>query len=130
MTRAAAALALTLLALDARAADPPARPNIVLILADDFGYELLGCNGGTSYATPNLDKLAAGGVRFEHCHVQPLCTPTRAQLMTGYYNVRNYTRFGRLEPDQVTFAHHLKKAGYANGIAGKWQLAGGFDAPK
>ena len=106
------------------------RPNVVLIMADDFGYELLGCNGGTSYKTPNLDKLAAGGVRFEHCHVQPLCTPTRVQLMTGMYNVRNYTRFGQLEPRAVTFAHLLKKAGYATGIAGKWQLAGGPDGPK
>jgi arylsulfatase A len=50
--------------------------------------------------------------------------------MTGLYNVRNYTRFGRLEPDAVTFAHFLKKAGYATGIAGKWQLGGGFDGPK
>jgi arylsulfatase A len=126
----AALLALALCADHARAADPPTKPNIVLILADDLGYECLGCNGGTSYATPHLDRLAAGGVRFEHCHVQPLCTPTRAQLLTGLYNVRNYTRFGRLEPDAVTFANLLKNSGYATGIAGKWQLAGDFDAPK
>src|SRR5688572_16263031 len=66
------------------------RPNVILILADDFGYECVGANGGKSYTTPNLDKLAAGGVRFTRCYVQPLCTPTRVQLMTGMYNVRNY----------------------------------------
>ena len=59
-------------------------------MADDFGYECVTANGGQSYQTPNLDRLAAAGVRFEHCHVQPLCTPTRVQLMTGRYNVRNY----------------------------------------
>ena len=69
-------------------------------------------------------------MRFEHCHVQPLCTPTRAQLMTGLYNVRNYGHFGALDPQATTFAHLLKKAGYATGIAGKWQLGGGFDGPK
>src|SRR5262245_58541930 len=78
--------------------EQPRRPNVILILADDFGYECVGANGGTSYKTPHLDKLAAGGTRFEHCHVQPLCTPTRVQLMTGQYNVRNYTRFGHLDP--------------------------------
>ena len=51
------------------------RPNIILIMADDFGYECVTANGGQSYQTPNLDKLAATGVRFENCHVQPLCTP-------------------------------------------------------
>src|SRR3989339_660372 len=66
------------------------RPNIVLIMADDFGYECVTANGGQSYNTPNLDRLAASGVRFEKCYVQPLCTPTRVQLMTGRYNIRNY----------------------------------------
>jgi arylsulfatase A len=94
----------------------------VLILVDDFGYECVAANGGTSYRTPHLDKLAAGGMRFEHCHVQPLCTPTRVQLMTGLYNVRNYTHFGHLERGQTTFAHLFKRAGYATCIAGKWQL--------
>jgi arylsulfatase A len=98
------------------------RPNLILIMADDFGYELVGANGGHSYRTPQLDELAATGMRFEHCYVQPLCTPTRVQLMTGQYNVRNYTEFGRIDRDATTFAHVLKNAGYATAIAGKWQL--------
>jgi arylsulfatase A len=129
----AAATAAALLPRGVRAAPeaPPARPlNLVLILADDLGYECIGANGGTSYRTPHLDRMAAGGVRFEHCYAQPLCTPTRAQLMTGIYNVRNYTRFGQLAPQAVTFAAPLKRAGYATCIAGKWQLGGGPEAPK
>ena len=106
------------------------RPNIVLILADDFGYELLGCNGGTSYRTPQLDRLAAEGARFEHCYVQPLCTPTRVQLMTGQYNVRNYLEFGTLLKDQTTFGHLFRDAGYATCITGKWQLGRDLGLPK
>jgi arylsulfatase A len=100
------------------------RTNIILILADDLGYECLGCNGGQSYRTPNLDRMAAGGLRFEHCYAQPLCTPSRVQIMTGRYNFRNYKDFGYLDPDEVTFANILKQAGYATCIAGKWQLNG------
>jgi arylsulfatase A len=114
----------------AQAADTAGKPNLILIMADDFGYECVGANGGTSYPTPYLDKLAAGGVRFEHCYAQPLCTPTRVQLMTGQYNVRNYVRFGLLDPKQTTFAHVLKQAGYATGIVGKWQLSGGLEGPQ
>src|SRR4026207_1790504 len=99
-----------------------AKPNIIVIMADDFGYECVTANGGQSYQTPNLDRLAAHGMRFEQCHVQPLCTPTRVQLMTGLYNVRHSVEFGRLDPQATTFAHLLKQAGYATGIAGKWQL--------
>ena len=106
------------------------KPNLVLIMADDFGYECVTANGGQSYRTPNLDKLAAGGMRFEHCYVQPLCTPTRVQLMTGYYNVRNYIDFGTLDRKATTFAHVLKKAGYVTGICGKWQLGQEKDAPQ
>ena len=111
----------------ARAAD---RPNVVLIMADDFGYECVGAYGSTSYKTPNLDKLAATGIRFDRAYSQPLCTPTRAQLMTGLYNVRNYTRFGHLDPSQTTFANLFRDAGYATGIVGKWQLGQGFDLPR
>lgn len=99
-----------------------AQPNIILFMADDFGYECVTANGGESYQTPNLDRLAAAGMRFEHGHSQPLCTPTRVQLMTGKYNVRNYLNFGTLMRSETTFAHLLKKAGYATGICGKWQL--------
>lgn len=105
------------------------KPNIVLILADDLGYECISANGGQSYQTPNIDRLAATGVRFEQCHVQPLCTPTRVALMTGLANKRNYTHFGHLDPGQVTFANVLQKAGYATCIAGKWQLSNGFEGP-
>src|SRR5687767_10090420 len=94
------------------------QPNIVLIMADDFGYECVTANGGQSYQTPHLDKLAASGMRFEHCHVQPLCTPTRVQLMTGRHNIRNYVNFGTLLRTETTFAQILQKAGYATGICG------------
>jgi arylsulfatase A len=105
-------------------------PNIVLILADDFGYECVAANGGESYETPHLDQLAASGVRFEQCHTTPLCTPTRVQLMTGQYNVRNYIRFGLLPRDQRTFAQVLKQAGYATAVCGKWQLGSEQDSPQ
>jgi arylsulfatase A len=102
-------------------------PNIVLIMADDLGYECLSCNGSVSYKTPNLDRLAATGVRFSNAHSTPLCTPTRVQLMTGKYNFRNYTEFGSLPGGEFTFAHLLKKAGYVTGVTGKWQLAGAIE---
>lgn len=103
-------------------------PNIVLIMADDLGYECIGANGGTSYETPVLDRLAQEGARFEHCYSQPLCTPSRVKIMTGIYNVRNYVRFGLLDRSQTTFAHLLKREGYATCIAGKWQLGREKDA--
>lgn len=107
-----------------------AKPNIVCILADDLGYETLGANGSTSYQTPHLDKLAAEGMRFQKCYAQPLCTPTRVQLLTGLYNVRNYTDFGSLDRTQATFAQRLKTAGYVTSIFGKWQLGREKDAPQ
>lgn len=107
-----------------------ARPNIVLIMADDLGYECIAANGGESYQTPVLDGLAAEGVRFEHCYAQPLCTPSRVKLMTGMSNVRNYVEFGTLETSQVTFANLLRDAGYATAIVGKWQLGRDASLPK
>ena len=106
------------------------RPNVILIMADDLGYETIGANGGTSYPTPNLDRLAAGGMRFTHCYVQPLCTPTRVQLMTGRYNVRNYVNFGQMDPQAVTFGNRFKEAGYLTCVAGKWQLGQDPQLPK
>lgn len=105
------------------------RPNVVLILADDLGYECLGCDGGTSYQTPVLDGLARTGVRFDHCYSTPLCTPSRVQLMTGRYGFRNYKAWATLDPKEKTFAQMLKAAGYATCISGKWQLGGGPSAP-
>ena len=97
-------------------------PNIVLIMSDDLGYEAVGANGGTSYSTPVLDGMAETGARFENAHVQPLCTPTRVQLMTGKYNFRNYIGFGLIAQDEVTFGHLFSNAGYKTCISGKWQL--------
>lgn len=102
-------------------------PNIILILADDFGVEGVNAYGG-EYHTPNVDRLAAEGVRFDNAHAMPLCSPSRVRLMTGQENWRNYEAFGYLAPGQRTFGNVMKDAGYATGIVGKWQLMGnGFD---
>jgi len=106
------------------------KPNIIVLLIDDMGYECIGADGCTSYQTPEIDKLAATGVRFDHCYAQPVCTPTRVQMMTGIYNVRNYTDFGEMDTQSVTFANILKQAGYATCMAGKWQLGEIADLPK
>jgi len=100
------------------------KPNIILIMADDIGYECFGCYGSESYKTPVLDGLAGTGMRFEHCYSQPLCTPSRVKIMTGQYNFRNYTNFGVLDPKQKTFGHLLQGCGYATCVVGKWQLYG------
>ena len=106
------------------------KPNVVLIMADDLGYECLSCYGSSSYSTPNLDELARGGARFIHCYSQPLCTPTRVQIMTGRYNFRNYSQFGKLNQEEKTFGHMMKQAGYKTCVAGKWQLhADGGQSP-
>ena len=102
----------------------PARPNVVLILVDDLGYEALGTYGGVSYETPELDRLAASGVRFTHAYATPLCAPSRLQLMTGRYTHRNYTEWGVLPKGEITFGNVLRDAGYATYVAGKWQLWG------
>ena len=104
-----------------------AKPNIILIMADDIGYECFGCYGSASYKTPVLDGLAKRGMLFEHCYSQPLCTPSRVKIMTGQYNFRNYTNFGVLDPKQKTFGHLLQGCGYATCVVGKWQLYGSVD---
>tara|TARA_Y100001970_G_scaffold73478_1_gene93282 strand:- start:26564 stop:27868 length:1305 start_codon:yes stop_codon:yes gene_type:complete len=91
-------------------------------MSDDLGYEVLGCNGGTTYKTPRLDQLAQNGMRFENAHVMPLCTPTRVSLMTGKYNFRNYIGFGLIRPEETTFGHIFSDSGYNTCISGKWQL--------
>lgn len=99
-------------------------PNVVLIMADDIGYECFGCYGSRQYRTPNIDRLAAQGMRFTHCYSQPLCTPSRVKLMTGLSNARNYSAFSILNRDQTTFGHRMQAAGFATAVAGKWQLYG------
>lgn len=129
MLRFAAGFALLLVFSSSLFAEKILRPNIVVIMADDIGYECLGCYGSKAYPTPNIDRLAAEGMRFENAHSQPICTPSRVQIMTGIYNNRNYIRFGLLDPNAVTFANILRDAGYQTCIAGKWQLEGGFEGP-
>ena len=115
-------LALIALALPTVAGRRP--PNIILIMADDVSWECFGCYGAKDYATPNIDALAARGVRFKNCFSTPICTPSRVKLMTGQYHFRNYTHFGYLNPQDRTFGNLLKQAGYKTAIAGKWQLNG------
>jgi arylsulfatase A len=93
-------------------------------MADDMGYECLGCYGSTSYRTPVLDSLASQGMLFGQCHSQPLSTPSRVKLMTGLYNYRNYDYFDHLANNQYTFGNFMREAGYSTCIAGKWQLNG------
>lgn len=126
---ALSAIAWTVMPAKPAGAKTSGRPNVVLIMADDMGYECVGANGSTFYKTPNLDRLAAGGIRFEHAYSQPICTPSRVQIMTGRYNARNYVRFGLLHPEEITFGNVMQDAGYATCIAGKWQLQGGFEGP-
>ena len=105
-------------------------PNIVIIVADDLGWADVGYHG-SRIKTPNIDKLAAEGVELDRFYVYPICTPTRAGLMTGRYPIRfglaravipPWRRFG-LDPDEITLAQMLEKAGYRHrGIFGKWHL--------
>ena len=100
------------------------KPNVILIMADDMGYECLSCYGSLSNQTPVLDSIASNGILFGQCHSQPLSTPSRVKLMTGLYNYRNYDYFGHLSNDQLSFGSIMKEAGYSTCITGKWQLNG------
>ena len=106
------------------------RPNVILIMADDIGRECFGCYGSRQYRTPHIDAMAKQGLRFDHCYSQPLCTPSRVKLMTGLSNIRNYSAFSILNPDQPTIGHHFQRAGYATLVAGKWQLLGAEHYPE
>lgn len=110
------------------------KPNILFIMADDIGAECFGCYGSTTYKTPHVDALAASGIRFDNGYSTPLCTPSRAQAMTGRYPFRtgwdHLIERGEVhgldffDPSrEFTFGHALQEAGYATAASGKWQLA-------
>lgn len=102
------------------------QPNILFILADDVGREVLGCYGGQTYETPHLDALAADGMRFTHAYSMPVCHPTRVCLLSGKYPARlGNPKWGSYPKgeEKKTFASVLKQAGYATAVAGKWQLS-------
>lgn len=105
------------------------RPNIILILADDIGFETISAYGSLSYNTPRIDQMAKDGAMFEQCYSQSLCSPSRLKIMTGKSNFRNYESFGYIDQNETNFAHILKSAGYSTCIAGKWQLRGDQFAP-
>jgi arylsulfatase A len=103
------------------------KPNIVLIMSDDQGWGDFELNGNDIIDTPNLNKIASQGVQFERFYACPMCSPTRASLLTGRYNLRCGTSWvGRrtemLGLDEVTMADIFKSAGYATGCFGKWHL--------
>jgi arylsulfatase A-like enzyme len=101
------------------------RPNVVIILSDDQGWGDLSINGNSNLATPNIDSLAKAGAMFDRFYVSPVCSPTRAEFLTGRYHPRggvwNVTTGGeRLNLDEKTLADTLKAGGYATGAFGKW----------
>ena len=100
------------------------KPNVILIMADDIGFECLSINGSTSYKTPVLDSLANKGINFTKAISQPLCTPSRVKIMTGKFNFKNYEYFTYLNPKEKSFGNLFKENGYKTAIVGKWQLNG------
>ncbi len=109
----------------------PSAPNVILIMTDDQGYGDFGVMGNPIIQTPNWDQLAAQSASMSNFYVSPVCSPTRASLMTGRYNYRTRvvdTWQGRsqMEPAEITIAEAMKEAGYATGIFGKWHLGDSY----
>ena len=108
------------------------RPNVIFVLADDLGWAELGCYGNRFNETPNLDRLAKGGMRFTNAYASaPVCSPYRAAFLTGQYPARvgilDYLRPNSengLSPDHLTLPEMFRDAGYATGMIGKWHLSG------
>jgi len=123
-----AAVTLPSLGITESASESRKRPNVILILSDDQGYGDFGCYGNKQIHTPVLDRLYRESVRFSNFYVQPVCSPTRACLMTGRYYYRTglidtWVGVSLMRPDEVTVAQALSKdAGYRTGIFGKWHL--------
>jgi len=120
----------TLLGASLQAAD--SKPNIIFILADDYGLPGVGCYGG-QYKTPHLDALAASGIRFEACFAAPLCAVSRSMFVTGRYPFRtgvldNSTGTVITPQKEVSIAKVLKQAGYATAVAGKWRQLSHFSS--
>jgi len=110
---------------------PGDRPNIILVMADNVGLTEFGINGNDTIKTPHLDTFAREGVQFDRFYCNPMCAPTRASLMTGRYYYRTgviHTSRGgaKMHGDETTIAEHLKTAGYATGIFGKWHLGDNY----
>ena len=123
--RLALFLILPLLLIHASAATPATKPNIVIILADDQGWGDLSVNGNTNLSTPRIDSLAKDGALLERFYACPVCSPTRAEFLTGRYHPRggvHSTSTGgeRLNLDEKTIGDTFKSAGYATGAFGKW----------
>lgn len=111
--------------------NPSGKPNIILLFIDDLGYGDLGCFGSEKIRTPNIDRMAAEGMRFTSFYAQTVCGPSRAALMTGCYPLRvakkgnNQTEIHPMLHDrEITIAEMLKEQGYATVCLGKWDLAG------
>ena len=108
------------------AADAPSKkPNIIFVLADDYGVGEVGCYGADNYKTPNIDALAKGGMRYTNAYTAALCGPSRAMILTGRYAFRtgatNQDATGRMKPEQETMMPKvLKSAGYTSTCVGKW----------
>lgn len=123
-------LSLPLFAQEAQSASEQALPNIIIILADDMGYADMGVFGAEGIETPHLDQMAANGMQFTDFYSpSPVCSPTRAALMTGRYAKRHgmthvfqHTSHDGMDPEEVTIAEQLKQAGYSTGMVGKWHL--------
>ena len=114
-----------------------AKQNVIVIMADDIGAEGLGCYGSEIYTTPNLDRMAREGARFNNAYATPLCTPTRVMIMSGLYPPRtgfkaliSKSAGVRMPADIRTFGHDFRAAGYRTAIAGKWQLGKFHEYPE